>query len=141
MVTNEPGQATFKDPLHNDQGLKPGKVDCRVGLAVALLIKNQKHSHLSVNDLAKRVRLSPSRLRQLFKAETGTSPIKYRRLLRLEHAKSLLENSLLSVKEIAGEVGYSDVSHFVRDFRIRYNVRPLEARSLSIGPSGRQELH
>lgn len=110
-----------------------GKIDRRVELALALLIKNQKNRRLFVTDLAAHVRLSPSRLRQLFRREMGISPAKYMRMLRLESAKSLLEGSLLSVKEIVGEVGYGDVSHFVRDYRIRYKVRPSEARSLSSG--------
>jgi AraC-like DNA-binding protein len=140
MGTTERRRDSSDHPILKQQELvalnlppKAGKVDRRVEVAIALLTKYQNHRQLSVNDLAAHVHLSPSRLRQLFKARTGISPAKYRRVLRLERAKLLLENSFLSVKEIVGEIGYGDISHFVRDFRFRYNVRPVEARSLSTG--------
>jgi transcriptional regulator GlxA family with amidase domain len=138
MATNGQRQDSFKESILGPKepvSSKTSTGDRRVGLTLALLNNYQTYPQLSMDDLATRVHLSPSRLRQLFKAETGISPVKYRRLLRLERAKSLLENSFLSVKEIVAEVGYGDVSHFVRDFRNRYKIRPLEARSLSSLPS------
>ena len=48
----------------------------------------------------------------------------FRRELRMERAKGLLESSFLSVKEIAFQVGLNDESHFVRDFKSTYGYSP-----------------
>jgi transcriptional regulator GlxA family with amidase domain len=43
-------------------------------------------------------------------------------------AKALLEASFLEVKEVAAAVGFSDVSHFVRDYKLAHGERPSETR-------------
>lgn len=78
--------------------------------------------------LAKFVNLSPSRLHQLFKEETGLPPAKYLRLLRMKRAGELLETSYLSVKEVMAKVGVTDESHFVRDFKKTYGLTPAKYR-------------
>lgn len=83
---------------------------------------------LAITLLAGSLNLSPSRLRHLFKAETGLSLKRCLIQSRLESSRVLLETSLLSVKQIAVKVGYLHMSHFVRDFRRTYNVSPTQYR-------------
>jgi transcriptional regulator GlxA family with amidase domain len=83
---------------------------------------------LAITQLAGSFNLSPSRLRHLFKIETGLSLKRCLIESRLQSSKALLETSVLSVKEIAVKVGYIHMSHFVRDFRRTYNVTPAEYR-------------
>jgi len=45
-------------------------------------------------------------------------PAKFLRVLRLERAKELLETSYLSVKQVMVQVGVTDGSHFVRNFKL-----------------------
>jgi len=82
----------------------------------------------AITQLAGSLNLSPSRLRHLFKTETGLSLKRCLIESRLVSSKTLLETSLLSVKEIAIKVGYIHVSHFVRDFKRTYQVTPAEYR-------------
>jgi AraC-like DNA-binding protein len=84
------------------------------------------HRKLTPIEIAQAVRLSPSRLRELFKDGTGTSLARYRRELRLERAKHLLETTFLSVKEIAASAGLTSVGHFVTDFKKAYRMTPSE---------------
>src|ERR671938_118276 len=81
------------------------------------------------NKFAALVNLSPSRLHQLFKDETGLPPAKYLRRLRMEQARALLESSYLSVKEVMRQVGVTDESHFVRDFKKTYGAPPARYRA------------
>lgn len=74
--------------------------------------------------LAAAVHLSPSRLSHLFMRETGVSPVRYLRMLRMTRAARLLHESVLSVKEIMARVGCTDPSHFSRDFRRTHGVSP-----------------
>ena len=101
-------------------------LDNRIRRALAVI---QSSPGLDLDDIAANLNLSASRLRHLFKAQIGLSPGQYIKLLRLERAKSLLESSFLTVKEITGRVGASDVSHFVRDYKAVYGETPSNARA------------
>jgi len=79
--------------------------------------------------MAEIVNLSPSRLRYLFKKETGVAPGHYLRTFRLEQAKELLEKTFLSVKEITRRVGVNDQSHFIREFKKAYGLTPAQYRT------------
>jgi transcriptional regulator GlxA family with amidase domain len=84
---------------------------------------------VSLARFAKWVNLSPWWLCHLFKNETGLSPLQYLKALRMKHAKMLLETTFLSVKQIASEVGVTDQSHFVRDFKATYGLSPAKLRT------------
>ena len=102
-------------------------MDHRVKKVIALM-KEYLHRGWPASKLARFVNVSPSRLHQLFKDETGLPPAKYQHLLRMEQAKELLETSYLSVKEVMAQVGVTDESHFVRDFKKSYGVTPAKYR-------------
>jgi transcriptional regulator GlxA family with amidase domain len=110
-------------------------MDQRVDVVIALM-KTNLHRKLSLGEMGKSVNLSPPRLRQIFKAETGVAPLPYLRALRIERAKELLENTFLSIKEIAGNVGMSDASHFVRNFQTAFGVTPARHRAHYIHTKG-----
>jgi two-component system response regulator YesN len=100
-------------------------MDQRMQIAIAFMKRNL-HRKLSPIEVAHSVRLSPSRLRELFKRETGTSLVRYRRELRLERAKYLLESTLMSIKEVAVNIGLSSVGQFSIDFKKAFRMTPTE---------------
>src|SRR4030095_974952 len=79
--------------------------------------------------LADLVNLSVSRLRHLFKQETGTTPAQYLKAIRLRRAATLLRTTFMSIKEIAMNVGLTTASYFVREFRKSYGMTPTEFRN------------
>lgn len=83
---------------------------------------------LSTTDTAAQVNLSVSRFRHLFKSETGMSPVRYVKTLKLKKAKELLETTSLSIKQIMAEVGIKDKSNFCRDFKKTYGLSPVKYR-------------
>ncbi len=92
-------------------------------------------------EIARSVNLSHSRLRCLFKAETGMSPTHYLKHLRMKEAKRLAENTFLNVKQIMNKLGMRDESHFVRDFKRIHGVTPSQHRmSCDNGNFSRQEI-
>ena len=97
---------------------------------------------LTVTALAAAVNLSPSRLTVLFRCETGVSPARYLRALRMERARHLLERTFLTVKEVMAFVGVHDPSHFARDFSRYHGVPPSRLRERSWPPdsSRRQQV-
>jgi AraC family transcriptional regulator of arabinose operon len=104
-------------------------MDQRVQIALGLMREDLRRE-LSADKLAEAVNLSPSRFRHIFKAETRTSPARYLHLLRLEHARELLETSLLSVKQVMSSVGIADRSHFDREFKRAYGLTPVQYRAV-----------
>ena len=101
-------------------------VDPRVGRAQALIEQNL-HRQLRLGEVAGIMAMSSSRLSHLFKIQTGVSPARHLKLIRLQRAEDLLENSSLSIKEISAAVGV-DFSRFVRVFREAYGVTPRQYR-------------
>lgn len=83
---------------------------------VTLLQVNPTRS-FSIEDLAARARLSPSRFRVLFKRHTGHSVVRYQNWLRLNRAKDLLLTGEYTVTEAAKETGFLDVYYFSRLFK------------------------
>ena len=82
-----------------------------------------------IEDLARLVRLSNSRLSHLFKAQMGLSLNSFLANLRLEKAAELLQSSEMQIKEITYTVGYNHASSFDRAFRKRYRSSPNRYRT------------
>ena len=102
-------------------------MESRVRTVIGFMEANLQR-RLTVAELAHVAHLAPARLRQIFRIETGKSPVLYLMDLRMLRAKELLENSLHSVKEIAAQVGINDVSHFVRKFGDAWGLTPTRHR-------------
>ncbi|MFC5528747.1 helix-turn-helix domain-containing protein [Cohnella yongneupensis] len=84
---------------------------------------------LSIQDMAGRANLSPSRFRELFKQEFGIPPHQYLLNLRIQHAQELLATTELSQDKIAVYCGFADVHHFSKMFRKRVGRSPGSYRS------------
>ena len=86
---------------------------------------------LSVADLARAANLSGSRLHALFQQHLATTPQSFLTERRLHRAKKLIENTSLSIAEVAHRVGYDDQSAFTRAFRRHTGQAPLSYRRAS----------
>ncbi|MBS1792148.1 MAG: helix-turn-helix transcriptional regulator [Acidobacteria bacterium] len=79
-----------------------------------------------MESIALQVNLSASRLRGLFRKETGLPLAHFVKLLRLETAHQLLTTEFLTIKEVMAKTGIRDHSHFNRDFKLFYGVTPSQ---------------
>ncbi len=123
MIANERYQSEIGSP-----GLLQRPVDPRVQKAMAFMEENFQRS-LSLNKVAAAVHLSIWHLCHLFKSETGQTPARYLKAIRMRQARLLLENSLLSIKEVMNKVGMCDQSHFAKDFKRVYGLTPSQFRT------------
>ena len=81
--------------------------------------------------LSASVNLSVSRLRHLFRAQTGQGIGAYLIASRLLHAAALLRGTELRVKEVAARVGYDGSAGFVRAFHLAFQQPPARYRNTS----------
>jgi transcriptional regulator GlxA family with amidase domain len=102
-------------------------MDHRVQTAMAMMEGFWDHE-LSLGKVAQAVNLSPSHLRNLFKAETGVPPARYLKSLRMLEAKELMETTFLNVKQVMNKVGVSDKGQFAKDFRKAFGLAPTQYR-------------
>lgn len=121
----------------NAHGLLRRPVDPRVQRAMAFIEDNYRRD-LSLERMAEAVSLSIWHLCHLFKAETNQTPARYLKATRMRAARKLLEESLLSIKEVMNKVGMRDQSHFAKDFKRVYGLTPSQFRASLFG-AGRSE--
>ncbi len=85
-------------------------------------------SNLSVEDLAADLGLSRVQLYRKVKALTGCTPVDLLRKARLAQAQRLLQESTLTVSEIAYQVGFASPSYFTKCYKDEFGTVPGEAR-------------
>jgi DNA-binding response OmpR family regulator len=85
-------------------------------------------SNLSVEELAADMGLSRVQLYRKVKALTGNTPVDLLRKARLAQAQRLLQESTLSVSEIAYQVGFASPSYFTKCYKDEFGTVPGEAR-------------
>ncbi|WP_043288773.1 GlxA family transcriptional regulator [Paraburkholderia oxyphila] len=91
----------------------------------AILVMEQHIGNpLALPELARRVDTSVRQLERLFFAETGKSPNVYGRQMRVRMAAWMLTASDRTIADIAMSCGFSDASHFGREFRKTFNDSP-----------------
>jgi transcriptional regulator GlxA family with amidase domain len=64
----------------------------------------------------RRLSMTPRHLQRLFMATFDRSPKRVLRLIRVRHARWLLENSTVTLTQIALECGFAGASNFSRAF-------------------------
>ena len=95
-------------------------------------IKANYSKQLTLEDVSREINISPQYLSKLFKEETGENFIDYLTGIRIKIAKSLLEDSDMSIKEICYNIGYSDPSYFSRIFKKIMGVTPTEYKEVHV---------
>jgi AraC family transcriptional regulator len=102
----------------------PATVQIAVSIVDQALSERMRVAHL-----AQRVGVSHNHLLSLFRQSFGTTVAEYIRNRRCERARFLLENTSLSVKSIAREVGIPDLHHFNKTMRNAYGISPRALRT------------
>ena len=83
---------------------------------------------LLFSDIASRCAISYSTYLRSFKRLLGITPAEYQMSCRLKNAADMLQNSDESVVSVAMACGFYDSSHFIREFKKKYSVSPLDFR-------------
>lgn len=95
-------------------------------------IETQHARPLGIADMAREAGLTERTFKRRFQLATRLSPNLYLQQVRIDKAKKLLLSGNLAVKAIAYEVGYENVSFFVRLFKTHAGQTPAQWRKGSM---------
>lgn len=84
---------------------------------------------LTLEELAKHVKISRRHMERLFQAHLETSPARYYLELRITHARRLLLQSNGNMTSIALASGFVSTSHFSNCYKDYFGVSPTVARA------------
>lgn len=101
-----------------------------LNLIVAYIAENYTNEHLASGQVGEGTGVHPKRISNLIQQRYRLTFKQYLNGLRLMEAKRLLWETDRKVSEIATSVGYANVTHFNRVFRIAENVSPTAFRDL-----------
>jgi AraC-like DNA-binding protein len=112
----------------------PAKLwDRRRAVETALWIDAHSSQEINLEDIAGQADVSPFHFLRLFSSVLGVTPHQYLVRSRLRHAARLLADDDTSVTNIAYDVGFRDLSNFVRTFHRAAGVSPRKFREASRG--------
>lgn len=107
--------------------------DRRRAVEAALWIEVHSHEEVDLARVAAQAGLSPFHFLRLFSQVLGVTPHQYLVRLRLMQAARLLADESRAVTDVAYDVGFGDVSNFVRSFHRAAGVSPRRFRQAAMG--------
>jgi len=105
-----------------------GALDARRLRRVLDFVEVHLTTELTLVRLAQTACLSTYHFARAFKAAMGVTPHQYVAARRLEQARLRIQTTSERIEAIAQDVGYSNISHFRRQFRARIGFLPSAAR-------------
>jgi AraC-like DNA-binding protein len=107
--------------------------DRRRAVEAALWIDAHSHRPIELEDAAAQAGISPFHFLRLFSDVLGVTPHQYLVRSRLRHAARRLANDDSLITDIAYDVGFNDLSNFVRTFHRAAGASPQKFRKASRG--------
>jgi AraC family transcriptional regulator len=108
--------------------------DRRRVVDVARWIEASSHEEIDLDTTARAAGMSPFHLLRSFASVLGVTPHQYLIRARLRHAARLLTDEGSTVTQIAGAVGFADLSNFIRTFGRAAGMSPQEFRKAARAP-------
>jgi AraC-like DNA-binding protein len=112
---------------------RTGARDRGRAVQAALWIDENASAPIQLDDAAREAGLSEFHFLRLFTSVLGVTPKQYVIRARLRRAARLLAEDTRQITDIAYEVGFGDLSNFVRTFHRAAGVSPRAFRKLSRG--------
>ena len=96
-------------------------------LMTFLLSLNQEYKqHRTVQYYAEKQALSPRHFANIVKRESGFTPMEWINMVTINHAKNLLRQPNILVKQVADELGFPEQFTFRKYFKVHTEMSPTE---------------
>lgn len=92
-------------------------------------IKRNYQKHITVDSLSDKFYINKYVMCKKFKAETDSTIMEFLIRVRLNHARELLEETKMTITEIADAVGYNSAKYFTSEFKKKVGVSPVNYRN------------
>lgn len=106
----------------------PGDFPEHPATPVVLALRRRYREPHTLTALAREFHTNRTTLQQRFRAYTGKSVAAYLRELRLAMARTLLSEDDRTIEAVADQVGFADLTGFIRAFRRAYGCTPAGYR-------------
>jgi len=93
-------------------------------------IEENYNEDIKLAKLAKEIYISPDYFSRLFKKVAGCTYVEYITKIRIENAKILLANPIISIAEVAKKTGYSDPNYFSKVFKKNVGISPSQYKKI-----------
>ncbi len=97
--------------------------------AALAFLKENISKMLTLEDIAKGLNMSVSKLKLLFRQNYGSGPLSCFNELKIEKAKRLIENGEMNFTEISEQLGFNSLHYFSRTFKRLTGNSPSEYKS------------
>ena len=101
----------------------------KISSKIMRLIERDFRTRLTLKDIAENLDISQSYASRVFRKETGGTIQEYLLIRRVKYACDLLENTKLSVAQIAELAGFNHATYFIRCFKELLGCAPLRYRN------------
>lgn len=91
-----------------------------------LLVENFSVKPKSIEQLSRSATMSSTKLKKIFKSVYGVPIYEYYQQRRMQRAADFLLTGKYSVKQVAGLIGYSNISNFTIAFKKYMKLEPIE---------------
>ncbi|MFD1886891.1 AraC family transcriptional regulator [Paenibacillus wenxiniae] len=109
--------------LHGQEQVEEGDASMKLQ-RTRVYIEQHYREPLTLEQLAEMAGLSRNYYVSLFKKQYGESVVHYITHLRMEHARRLMANPELRLRDIAHQIGYNDEFYFSRKFKQETGITP-----------------
>ena len=96
------------------------------------VIQEHLEEYLSLEFIAEKVYLSPKYISRIFKEERGINITQFITDCKLKRAAKLLLETNISLEKLILLVGFSSTNYFIKKFKEKYSVTPVQYRRNSV---------
>ncbi|MFV0343564.1 MAG: helix-turn-helix domain-containing protein [Anaerocolumna sp.] len=99
---------------------------------IETVIMENLEENLSLEFIAEKVFLSPKYISRIYKEERGINITQFVTECKLKKAAKMLVESNIPLEELIKHVGFSSSNYFIKKFKEKYSVTPIQYRRNSI---------
>ena len=122
----------LRERFSREVTLKPGDISITpldekfLNRAIEIVEKHIRDDFFDLRKFRGEMNMSKTTLFRKLQALTNQSPSEFIRTIRLKRSANLLEQNWGNVTQVSYEVGFNNLSYFIKSFKELYGVSPLE---------------
>ncbi|WNR43034.1 helix-turn-helix domain-containing protein [Paenibacillus roseipurpureus] len=106
-------------------------MDGRIGLVNDFILANYNDPNLNISLIGQHFDMKPTYLSKLFKDHTGEGLLEFINKTRIDNAKKLIYETDKNMSDVAGSVGFNDVTVFIRTFKKYEGITPGKYKEMA----------